>query len=357
MSFTNIQVESKFRAEQIARFCLFTIAHMLRMQIMNFSKLFIKSVLVVVISVVVFGSQSAKAEFPEKPIQMMVGFGAGGGTDVYARNLAGLIHDHMTMPMLVVNKPGAAGMIAAKTMNDAEADGHMVLTAGGGNFIIKAVTDGDKAKVSPLKTFQPLGGLGQLVTSVVVHRDSPFKSAKDLVEYGKKNPGKLRWSHSGRGSFHTMGGMLFLKQNGVKAQDVPFKGGAKARQAVVSKQVDFAFIGIQQTAGFEDHLRAIGVTSGSRDPLYMDVPTFGEQGLVQMSVAQPIIVWARNDIPEEATIKLTKAIEEIATSETFMGTLRKAGLIGSYFTPEEAVKRMSELDDILTPVVREVFNK
>ena len=324
---------------------------------MNFSKFMIRAASIAVISLNAFGAQEARAEYPEKPINMLVGFGAGGGTDLYARNLASFIHEPLKMPMVVINKPGAAGMIAAKNMNDSKADGHTILTAGGGNFIIKAVTDGKKAKVFPMKDFQPLGGLGQLVTSLVVHKDSPFKSAKDLVDFGKANPGKLRWSHSGRGSFHTMGGMLFLQQNGVKAQDVPFKGGAKARQAVVGKQVDFAFIGIQQTAGFGDRLRAIGVTSGTRDPLYKNVPTFGEQGLAQMSVAQPIIVWARKDIPAGATMKLKAAIKKIASSKAFVGTLRKAGVVGAYFTPEDAAARMAALDKTLTPVVRQVFKK
>ncbi len=324
---------------------------------MKITRFLVQTVSVAVIGFSALGVQSAKAEYPEKPINMLVGFGAGGGTDLYARNLASFIHEPLKMPMVVINKPGAAGMIAAKNMNDSKADGHTVLTAGGGNFIIKAVTDGKKAKVSPMKSFQPLGGLGQLVTSVVVHKDSPFKTAKDLVEFGKANPGKLRWSHSGRGSFHTMGGMLFLQQNGVKAQDIPFKGGAKARQAVVGKQVDFAFIGIQQTAGFQDRLRAIGVTSGARDPLYKKVPTFGEQGLVQMSVAQPIIVWARKDIPAEAAAKLKAAIKTIATSKSFVNTLKKAGVVGSYYSPEEASARMAALDKALTPVVRAVFKK
>ena len=158
------------------------------------------------------GIHAAKAEFPDKPIKMLVGFGAGGGTDRYARNIANFLQDKLNTPFVVVNKPGAAGMVAAKEMKDADADGYTLLTAGPGNFITKSVTDGNDAKVFPLKEFRALGGIGELVTSIMVPVDSPYKSAKDLVDFAKANPGELRWSHSGRASFHTIGVFVMVRR-------------------------------------------------------------------------------------------------------------------------------------------------
>ena len=151
------------------------------------------------------GTAAARSEFPEKPIKMLVGFGAGGDTDLYARNIARFLQVPLDTQVAVVNKPGAAGMVATKDFKDAGPDGYTLLTAGPGNFIIKAVTDGEKALVFPLKEFRALGGIGELVTSIIVPKDSPFSSAGELVEYARSNPGKLRWSHLGRGSFHTIG--------------------------------------------------------------------------------------------------------------------------------------------------------
>ncbi|MEN8247121.1 MAG: tripartite tricarboxylate transporter substrate binding protein [Thermodesulfobacteriota bacterium] len=299
-----------------------------------------------------------KAEYPEKPITLMVGFSAGGGTDVYARSFASFVHEYLDMPMIVVNKPGASGMIAAKAVYDAPADGYTLLLAGGGTLFIKSTIDGDKAPVVPTRELKALGGVGQLVTSLIVPMDSPFKSAKDLVDWAKANPDKrLRYSHSGRGSIHTLAGMVFLKQSGIEAQDVPFKGGSKARNAVAGKQVDFSAIGIQLLAGFETKLRALGVGSNERDLIYKDVPTFGEQGLPLLGITNPEIIWGHKDLPKDVVSKLEMAIKSVASSEGFQKMIRKTGVTGFYFTPDEANEKMAVIDKLTTPLTKEMFHK
>ena len=299
-----------------------------------------------------------KAEYPERPITLMVGFSAGGGTDVYARSFASFVHEYLDMPMVVVNKPGASGMIAAKAVYDAPADGYTLLLAGGGSLFIKSTIDGDKAPVVPTRELTALGGVGQLVPSLIVPIDSPFKTAKDLVDWAKANPDKrLRYSHSGRGSIHTLAGMLFLKQNGIDGQDVPFKGGSKARNAVAGKQVDFAAIGIQLLAGFESKLHALGVMSNKRDLIYKDVPTFGEQGLPSLGITNPEIIWGHRDLPKDVVAKLEEAIKSVASSKGFQKMIKKTGVTGFYFTPEEANEKMAVIDKLTTPLTIELFRK
>lgn len=301
---------------------------------------------------------AVKAEYPEKPITLMVGFSAGGGTDVYARSFASFAHEHLGMPMVVVNKTGASGMIAAKTVYDARPDGYTLLLAGGGTLFIKSTIDGDKAPVVPTRELKALGGVGQLISSLIVPMDSPFKSAKDLVDYAKANPDKkLRYSHSGRGSIHTLAAMLFLKQNGIEAQDVPFKGGSKARNAVAAKQVDFAAIGIQLLAGFETKLRALSVSSDGRHPIYKDVPTLAEQGLPGLGITNPEIIWGHKDLPEDVVAKLQMAIKAVASSKGYQKMIRKTGVTGFYFSPEEANEKMAKVDELTTPLTKELFHK
>ncbi len=321
-----------------------------------FSRIFKTAALTVAAGAILWAG-AARAEYPTKPITLMVGFSAGGGTDVYARSLASFVHEYLGMPMVVVNKPGAAGMIAAKAAYRARSDGYTLLVAGGGTFLVKAVIDGAKAPVTPSRDFQPLGGIGKLVTALIVPTDSPFKSAKELVDYAKANPGKLRWSHPGRGSLHTLGGMLFLKENGIKTQDVPFKGGSKARVAVAGKQVDFAFMGVQLLAGFEDKLRALGVTDNERDKVYKKVPTFGEQGLPQMGISNPMIVWGKKDLPADVVAKLQKAIASVAGGKGYQKMIQKTGVTGFYFSVADAVAKMSALDKTVTPITMELFHK
>ncbi len=301
---------------------------------------------------------AVKAEYPEKPITLMVGFSAGGGTDVYARAFASFAHEHLGMPMIVVNKTGASGMIAAKTVYDARPDGYTLLLAGGGTLFIKSTIDGEKAPVVPTRELIALGGVGQLVSSLIVPMDSPFKTAKDLVAYAKANPDKkLRYSHSGRGSIHTLAAMLFLKQNGIEAQDVPFKGGSKARNAVAGKQVDFAAIGVQLLAGFESKLRALSVSSNERDLIYKDVPTLAEQGLPTLGITNPEIIWGHKDLPKDVVAKLQMAVKGVASSKGYQKMIKKTGVTGFYFSPEEANAKMKAVDELTTPLTKEMFHK
>jgi tripartite-type tricarboxylate transporter receptor subunit TctC len=299
-----------------------------------------------------------KAEYPTRPITLMVGFSAGGSTDMYARAFSSFAHEYLSMPVVVVNKPGATGMIAAKAVYNARPDGYTLLFNSGGGFLIKSTIDGDRAPVVPMEDLKVLGGIGQAVTALVVPKDSPFKSAKDLVDYAKKNPDKrLRWAHPGRGSTKNLEGMLFLKQNNIKAQDVPFKGGSKARNAVSAKQVHFSFIGVQLMAGFETKLRALGVMSSERDLIYKKIPTLEEQGLPALGVSNPMIIWGHKDLPKDVVTKLKEAIKSVASSKVYNKMTKKMGISGSYLSPTETKAKIGIIDKLMTPFIEKMFHK
>lgn len=298
------------------------------------------------------------AEYPTKPITLMVGFSAGGSNDMYARAFASFSHEHLGMPVVVVNKPGATGMLAAKAVFNARADGYTLLFNSGGGFVIKSTIDGDRAPAVPNRDLIPLGSIGKAVTALVVPVDSPFKSAKDLVQYAKANPGKkMRWSHPGRGSTKNLEGMLFLKENGIKAQGVPFKGGSKARNAVAAKQVDFSFIGVQLLAGFESKLRALGVLSDERDVIWKDIPTLDELGLPALPVTNPMIIWGHKDLPEDVVAKVQGAIKSVASSKKYKKLTKKMGISGIYSSTEEAKAKIAAIDKLMAPFIKEMFHK
>jgi len=311
-----------------------------------------------VVAVLLFFSGSAQAQnYPTKPVKLMVGWSAGGSTDVYARAMASFINDYLGMPMVVVNQPGASGMIAGKSALSAPHDGYTLYAQSGGTFVVRMRIAAEDAKISSYDDFQPLGTIGTVVTGLVVPAESPFQSAAELVAYAKAHPGKLRWANPGNGSLHTLSGNLFLAKNGVTAQGVPFKGGSKTRNAVAGGQVDFGFMGISLLAGFGDKLRALGVTSAERDVIYKDVPTFGEQGLPQMGISSPLVIWGPKDMPTDVTAKLVEAIKGAATSEGYGKLIKKTGLSATYATPEETLKMVRALDATVTPVIEQLFGK
>lgn len=325
-----------------------------------FSRLMRPVAMAITAGALIFSGAAQAQEYPTKPVKLMVGWSAGGSTDVYARAMASFVNDFLGMPMVVVNQPGASGMIAGKSALSAPHDGYTLYAQSGGTFVVRmriAEISGEGAQISAYDDFQPLGTIGTVVTGLIVPADSPFNSAAELVAYAKEHPGELRWANPGNGSLHTLSGNLFLSQNGIEAQGVPFKGGSKTRNAVAGNQVDFGFMGISLLAGFDEQLRALGVTSATRDVIYKDVPTFGEQGLPQMGISSPLVIWGPKDLPADVSAKLVAAIEGAATSEGYGKLIQKTGLSAAYATPEDTMGMVQALDETVTPIITELFGQ
>ncbi len=296
--------------------------------------------------------QQSLAQYPEKPITAMVGYSAGGGTDTYARGLASFMHEYIGQPMVVVNKPGAASMIAAKAVKDARPDGYTLLVVNGGTFLTNAMMKGDKSPVNPLTDMQPLGGIGQFITGLFVATNSPYKKPQDVIADAKAHPGKLRWAHPGRGSINMLAGELFLLENGVTAKDIPFNSGPGARNAAISGEVNFAFTSIQNLAGFESKARVLGLSHVERDPVFKDVPTFKELGLPALGVTGPMVVWGSEDLPPDVVAKLVAAIKKVAELKGYHNMMKRAGAAGFYISPKEINTAMNDMKKKFTPIVK-----
>ncbi|MFO8090376.1 MAG: tripartite tricarboxylate transporter substrate binding protein [Desulfatiglandaceae bacterium] len=296
-----------------------------------------------------FVGSGIAADFPAKPVTLIVGFSAGGGTDTYGRAIASVANDVMGQPMVVVNKPGAGGVIAAQFVASGRPDGYTLYHASAGSFILKAMFK--KLPVDPFEDFKVVGIVGKLSTGLVVPANSPFETAEELIAYAKKNPGKLRWAHTGRGNFHHVAGMGFLLKNGITAQDVPFNGGAKTRAAVVGEQVDFGFMGPQQVTGFEEQMRVLGLTLEERDKAKSEFPTFKELGIPFVEVTSPITVMAPAGISPDVLKTLSDAVVEMTQHKAFLKMLGNAGLAPDSKGSEEGEKYLLKLKEDWAPVV------
>ena len=305
-------------------------------------------------------SASAFAEYPEKPIKIMVGFSAGGGTDTTARGFASSVHEVPEMngmPAVIVNKPGGSGMIAAKVVKGARPDGYTLYMINSGTFSITHMKSYGKAPVDPLNDFQILGCMSQLVTSLQVPADSDIKSAEEFAAWAKANSGNIRWANPSPGSLHTLAGRLFLDSLGIKHQPIPFKGGSKARNALAAKKVDFAFNGIHMSAGFESKIRVLGVTSSERDPVNPKVPTLGEMKLPELGIVGPMCLWGSKDLPADVVTKLQAAVKHVAALKGFGRFMKKSKLAALYASPEEGTAKTKALYTKLQPVVDATFKK
>jgi tripartite-type tricarboxylate transporter receptor subunit TctC len=272
--------------------------------------------------------QGAQAEWPEKPIKIVVGFAAGGGTDTYARVLASLIHEELDTPMVVINKPGAAGMIALEFVANEKPDGYTVTMQSVGETVAKDING--ESPVDFRKSFRPLGTLGVVPAILVTPIDGQYKTARDFFEKAKQNAGSLRWAHAGRGGLLHMYGDKAFKGIPVDVKDVPFAGGAPTRAAVVAAQVDVGIVNIQQFTGFDTKLRVLGVFDEERNADFPDLPTFKEQGFDVPSIISPFGIYIRSDAPDDIVVKIQTAVKAVTEKEAYQTLIKKAGLAISY---------------------------
>uniref|UniRef100_UPI003F6B2732 Bug family tripartite tricarboxylate transporter substrate binding protein n=1 Tax=Nereida ignava TaxID=282199 RepID=UPI003F6B2732 len=228
---------------------------------------------------VILAAGPALAEWaPRRPINAILPYSAGGGTDALARAAAASAEGILPVPLVIVNKPGSSGITGATEAAAARPDGNTVMVTSSGSFLLTSMLrDTD---VNPFDSFEIIAQIGNLTPAVIVPANSPFQSVQDLVDAANADPSLLRWAHNGRGGFHHVAGQSFLNRNGLKAQDVPFKGGGPTRAAVIGEQVDFAFVGIQQAAGFENELDVLALAAPERDAIRDDVPTLAELLLI-----------------------------------------------------------------------------
>ncbi len=290
---------------------------------------------------------------PRRPINLVVPYPPGGGTSTYGRALIGPLSDRLGVPVNIVNKPGAGGVNGATEVAAARPDGQTLMVTTGGALVMHSIFK--DIPVDPFDSFEIVAQVGGLQGSIVVPANSPHQTLADLVEAIKARPGGLRWAHTGRGAFLHVSGQSFLVANGLEATDVPFKGGAKVRAAVVGGQVDYAIIGVQQNRGFENEMRALALIAPERDGLQPHIPTVAEQGFEYKFVNTPITMFAPAGTPAEVIETVSGHVAEIVGSEAYGEEMKAKGLLPAYLGPEDAEARLRDLAETVRPIIEGIM--
>lgn len=273
----------------------------------------------------VLSSTLAQAgDFPERPIDLIVGFKAGGGTDTYARALASAAEAHTGgQPVVVVNKPGGGGFVGGRFVADQPPTGYTLYLASAGSLVLKNLI---KPQVVSADDFKMVGTIGELTAGIFVPASSPIQSLEELIEAAKTSESALRWGHTGRGNVWHMAGLGVLNPNGVKTKDVPFKGGSGVRAALTSSEIDFGVMGAHLGRGFEDDVRLLAVLSNNPHPAAPDAPTAKSLGIDFIPVSSPMIVMAPERTSDDVVQKLSDAVVAITQDAAFLDTMNTAGL-------------------------------
>ena len=288
---------------------------------------------------------------PRRPVNVVLPYAAGGGTDAFARAVAAAVEAGglLPVPLVVNNKPGAGGITGATEAAGARPDGQTMMITSAGSFLLTAMLK--DTPVSPLTDYEIVAQIGDLDPAILVPADSPHETLADLVAAMEENPGSLRWAHNGVGGAHHVAGQSFLNSNGIEATGVPFQGGGPTRAAVIGSQVDFGVVGIQQAAGFEEQLRVLALLAPERDGIASDVPTVAEQGFDYVEVSSPIVAFAPAGTDPAIVSGMEAMLEKVAASDSFAAAMREQGNVPEYLPGDEARARLEALRDATSAVI------
>jgi tripartite-type tricarboxylate transporter receptor subunit TctC len=217
--------------------------------------------------------------YPTKPVRVMVGASAGGGTDIIARMLADKFADGLKQPFIVENRPGASNTIAADVTAKAPPDGHTVLVAT--NTAQAIAPHLIKLAYDPLKDVQPVGLIIVVPNVLVLAPNVPARNVQELLAVMKSAPAPLRYATAGTGSTQHIAAEAFAKATGTRLVHVPYKGSSQAHVDLISGQVEMMFDTSSSAMGQikAGRLRPIAVTTPRRSPELPDVPTLAEAGV------------------------------------------------------------------------------
>ncbi|QWD28457.1 tripartite tricarboxylate transporter substrate binding protein [Polynucleobacter paneuropaeus] len=261
---------------------------------------------------IIFGLHSAWADnYPSKPINFIVPYGAGGGADARSRQIAQKMSVILKQPIIVDNKPGAGGNIGTEYIARANPDGY---TIGMGNFAPMAVnkTLFGNLRYDPEADLTPIVLVEKGPLVLVVNPNSPYKTVQDIVAAAKAKPGSLTFSSGGIGGSHQLSAELFQQNAGIEMIHVPYKSGSAGLTDLMAGNVTMMFDQMYSAMPSikADKLRPIAITSKKRSPLFPDVPSFAEVGYPKVVVLNWQGLIAPKGTPKAIIDKLNAAANE-----------------------------------------------
>lgn len=292
------------------------------------------------LGLILWASSSHAQNYPNKPIRFLVGFGAGGPTDVIARILGNAMSQSLGQPIVVENRPGADSLIATQAVARSAPDGYTLLIASGSHSINASLYP--ETKVDPVKDFAHVGMIGDAANFLVVHPAVPAKNAEEFVKLLRDNPGKYNSGTTASTTF--LATQLFQTMAGVDTQNIPYKGAGPGTLALVGGEIQMSITSLvgmlpQVKAG---KVKALAVTSANRSPLAPDVPTLTEKALPGYVASTWYGMFAPAGTPPDIVDLLNRTLNKVMENPDIKKQLQEQGMVTVAMSPAALEKFVAE---------------
>lgn len=286
-------------------------------------------------------SAFAQADFPNRPLKLLVPYAAGGGTDAIARLVAQAVSEKLGQTMVVENNGTAGGNIASQQAATSPPDGYTVLMANQGPMVVNPHLF-KNMKLDPLTAFDPVTLITSAPLALVVPAKSNMKTVADFMEFARKNPGKLSYGSAGNGSASHLATVLLAQTANLNFVHVPYRGAGPALNDLVSGQTDFMITTMPSVAGLIEAgtVRALAVTTTTRAPTLPDVPTLDEAGAKGYDSGAWYGFVVPKGTPAPIIAKLREATIQAINTDLVKARFRNEGAVPIGSTPEEFRKMM-----------------
>lgn len=297
-------------------------------------------------------SSAYAADYPEKPISLVIPLGAGGSHDLNARVMTSVIPQYLNQAMIVQLSPGAAGQKGTNEVATSDADGYTLLFTH--NYIDQLQQHVENIPYDPLADFVTVARTNFAPIAIVVAADSPYNTAEELFAAAKENPGKIKMAHSGNWGALFVPAAQLMQANEFELNLVPYKGGGPAMQALLSGDVDIT-MGFPSTLAGQLSAGKVKVlaTAGS-ERIYDDVPSFSELGVGGDVGFMHRVVLAPKGIPEDRLTMLRDAFGKLNDDKTYQRMMSRLGENIDYMSGADYDKMRAEQKDAYKTLVKSI---
>ncbi len=296
----------------------------------------------------------AASGYPAKPIEILCPYTPGSSMDIMARLIADVGSKYVSQPMVVVNRPGAGGSLAAAEIISARPDGYKLATLA--NLFFASTAKTQKIPFDP-NDIVPISNFMEYKLGMAVRADSKWKTFNELLEYAKKNPGQLKWAHTGRGTSIHLAAHYIFKKAGVQAVDVPYKGTPESMSALLGGHVDASssIYGTMKDQVRAGKVRYLAVYTERRYSDMPNVPTAIEIGFPEAArMATYIGLYCHKNVPEDVKAYLTGVSKKIFDDPKFKKGIEQLGEEAVYGGPDWMREQIKKTEEVSVPILKEI---